>query len=142
MKTRLSIAAVLALLYLAVHVGAAPFYSADQVLNQWQTAGYPVSSTSVSAAPAPTTIVTGQASVNSTVAVVVAANASGKGRVVQNDSQKGGAAGVEVWVGPAAVTTSTGYYLAPGQSVSMDGTFAVYAVTASANCSLSWIEVR
>lgn len=140
MKTRLSIAAVLALLYLAVHVGAAPFYSADQVLNQWQAAGYPTSSTA--AAPAPTVIATGQASVNSTAAVVVVANASGKGRIVQNDSHKGGAAGVECWVGPVNTTTATGYYLAPGQSVSMDGTFAVYAVTASANCSLSWIEVR
>ena len=99
------------------------------------------------AAPPPAIIVsaqatgmtTGAATVNSTVTLVVAANAASRGKCIQNSSIQ--TTSVDCWiVSSSNGNTTTGYYLAPGSTLSLSGTEAVYALTASANCTLSYVE--
>ena len=111
---------------------------AAQALLDWKDAGHPVSGGGGSTAA--TAIATGQLTATTSPQVVRAANASAKAVTITNASTKGGAAGTDAYLGVTGVSSSTGHYLPPGASVSISATAAIYAVTESGTCLLTYME--
>jgi len=80
---------------------------------------------------------TGQAALNSSTAtLVIAARPTRRSALVTNTS-----ASINVWVGNSGVTNSTGQLIAPGNSLTIPSTVAVYAISASATPTVTTTEV-
>ena len=79
---------------------------------------------------------TGQIAVLSTVTAIVGVNATRRAVLVTNPDTT-----TTVYIGSAAVTTSTGQALLPGNSLSLPTTAAVYGRTTGSTITVSFIEV-
>lgn len=79
---------------------------------------------------------TAQTSVANTATQIVAVNTTRRAVVITNPSTT-----VTVFIGGAAVTTSTGQELLPGNSISIPTTLAVYGIVASSTQTVSSLEV-
>lgn len=77
-----------------------------------------------------------QVSVAATATQIVASNATRRAVLITNPSSS-----VTVYIGGAAVTTSTGQELLPGNSLSLPVTSAVYGIVATSTQTVSAVEV-
>ncbi len=117
------------LLTLKIYATVYPLRSADQVLSQWAGLGYPMDATR------PASLQTGHANVNTTLALVVAANATAVQRTITNTNSTG------CWIGPSTVTNSTGYWLAANASVTWPGAYSIYGIDDAGNITLTWAQI-
>jgi hypothetical protein len=79
---------------------------------------------------------TGQVSVTSSGVTIIAANTSRQAVVITNTSST-----VTAYIGASGVATTTGYPLAPGASITLPTTAAIYGIVSSTAATVGYLEL-
>lgn len=81
------------------------------------------------------TLATGQVATSTTAATLVVARATRRQVVIRNHD-----AAINVFVGPATVTTSNGYLVPPGQAVTLTSVGLIQVIAASGTPTVSYAD--
>ena len=79
----------------------------------------------------------GQVSVTAAATLIFAANTATAGVLIVNSS-----ASTTVYIGDSGVTSSTGFPLAGGASVTLPSTASVYGITSSSSATVGFLQVE